>query len=139
MCLEFGFALLRRGEGSAAEAGGNAYDTALVDRQLALPVYIALFAVPAEIHFYFAADGIAFRCNRSQRAVHACQYLAVLDNVYIIDAAFAGYVQVDAAAVATDYIAHESVVEAEVDDDFITGGGTYVAGAESFPDGVAGQ
>ena len=77
--------------------------------------------------------------NRSQRAVHACQYLAVLDNVYIINAAFAGYIQVDAAAVATDYIAHESVVEAEVDDDFITGGGTYVAGAESFPDGVAGQ
>ena len=45
-------------------------------------VHIAFFAIPAEIHFYFAADGIAFRCNRSQRAVHACQYLAVLDNVY---------------------------------------------------------
>ena len=65
MCLELVFALLRRSESCATEARSNAYDTALVYRQLTLPVYVLFFAVPTEINFYFATDGIAFRCNRS--------------------------------------------------------------------------
>ncbi len=91
-------------------------------------MYVLLFTVPTEIHFNFATYRIAFRGNRSQRTVHASQNLTVLYNIYIVDTAFTRYVQIDTTAVATDYISHKSIVETEVDNNLITGCGTYVTG-----------
>ena len=67
------------------------------------------------------------------------QPYTVLDDIHIVDATFSGNIQINAAAVATHYVTHESIVEAEVNQNFIAGCGAYVAGPKCFPYSVAGQ
>ena len=77
-------------------------------------MYIFLLTIPAEVYFYLATDCIAFRCNRGQRTVNARQYLAVFNDVYVVNSTITGYIQVDTATVAADNITHEGIVETEV-------------------------
>ena len=136
--MEFCFPFLRRSEGCTAETWSDAQNASFVYRQSTLPVYILLFTVPSEIYFHFAADSITFGGNRSQRTIHAGQNLTVLDDIHIVDATFSGNIQINAAAVATHYVTHESIVEAEVNQNLIAGCGAYVAGPKCFPYSVAG-
>ena len=60
------------------------------------------------------------------RAVDAGYEFAVLDEVDIVDAAFALHIKVDAALVATDHVSHHSVVHSEIHLDLVSGGAAAV-------------
>src|SRR3712207_8967623 len=89
-------------------------------------MYVFLFTIPTEIYFYFATERIAFGRDRCQRPAQTCDGLSVLYDVYIVDAAFARNIQVNAPAVSAYHVTHERVVEAEVYSYLIACGCTYM-------------
>ena len=102
-------------------------------------MHIFLFTIPAKVYFHFTVYSVTFGHYRSQWAIQAGNALSVFHDIYIVDAAFTFYVNIDATAVATYHVSHECIIQAEVNLNFVTGRTTYMTVFQSIPNGIPSQ